>query len=147
MKFLKYCRKRFITIIHPILLIGDQRSIINMLANFNAGGIVMSGNALCLTQRRLTNDHYLELALRDAREVYKPPITLSRFWKKIDEYDDPDSHLDEILKWLDRQAEIGDYVVIEGDQRFTDRIRDYCKEHRLIPVTAVWEPSPAIRNL
>jgi hypothetical protein len=107
----------------------------------------MSGNALCLTQRRLTNDHYLKLALRNAREVYKPPVALTRFWKKVDEYTDPDERLEEVVQWLERQAQPGDYVVLEGDAHCVDVVCSYCKDHELIPAAPVWEPHADIQEL
>lgn len=107
----------------------------------------MSGNALCLTQRRLTNDHYLQLAMRDAREIYKTPVALGRFWKKVDEYTNPDDRLKEIFQWLDNQAQPGDYVILEGDPHCVDVVCSYCKEHKLIPAAPTWEPKIDIQNL
>lgn len=39
----------------------------------------MSGNAFLFTKRRLTDDHYLAIALREARDMKKPPITMTNF--------------------------------------------------------------------
>ena len=48
----------------------------------------MSGNAFLFTKRRLTDDHYLAIALREARDMKKPPITMTNFWKHAESYDD-----------------------------------------------------------
>lgn len=107
----------------------------------------MSGKAYLLTQKRLTDDHYLAIALREARDMHKPPITLSNFWKHADQHDDIDTQLKEICDWLAREAEIGDHVVLEGNEHCVKTIATYAKEHRLIPVRAIWEPEAAIRDL
>ena len=107
----------------------------------------MSGNAFLFTKRRLTDSHYLAISLREARDMKKPPITVTNFWKHAEHYDDISSQLTDILNWLDREAEIGDFVVLDGDERLVKPIAKYAKEHRLIPVRAIWEPEPAIRDL
>lgn len=107
----------------------------------------MSGKAYLLTQRRLTDDHYLAIALREARDMHKPPITMTNFWKHAADHENIDEKLSEILAWLDREAEIGDYVVLEGDAHCVKAVADHAKSHRLIPVQAIWEPEAAIRDL
>lgn len=107
----------------------------------------MSGKAYILTQRRLTDDHYLAIALRKARDMHKPPITMTNFWKHAESYDDIEAPLADILAWLDREAEIGDFVVLDGDERLVKRVASHAKEHRLTPVRAIWEPEAAIRDL
>ncbi|MDO4281265.1 MAG: hypothetical protein Q4C56_06495 [Peptococcaceae bacterium] len=107
----------------------------------------MSGKAFLLTQRRLTDDHYLQVALREARDMHKPPITMSNFWKHADNYDDPSEQLADICKWLDNVAEIGDYVVLDGNDDCVKTIAAHAKDHRLVPVRAIWEPDIAIRDL
>lgn len=111
------------------------------------GAVTMSGKAFLLTQKRLTDDHYLQIALREARDMMKPPITMSNFWKHADSHDDIEENLQDICAWLEKEAEIGDYVVLEGDEACVKHMASYAKEHRLIPVRAIWEPEPAIRNL
>lgn len=108
---------------------------------------MMSGKAFLLTQRRLTDDHYLAVALREARDMHKPPITMTSFWKHAGDYASVDEQLQGILDWLDREAEIGDYVVLEGDERCVKQVARHAKAHRLVPVQAVWEPEAAIRDL
>ena len=107
----------------------------------------MSGNAFLFTKRRLTDDHYLAIALREARDMKKPPITMTNFWKHAESYDDVEKPLHDLLAWLDREAEIGDFVVLEGDERLVKAIAKHAKDHRLIPVRAIWEPAAAIRDL
>lgn len=107
----------------------------------------MSGKAFLLTQRRLTDDHYLAIALREARDMHKPPITMTHFWKHAEGYEDIEAPLQDILSWLDREAEIGDFVVLEGDERLVKAIASHAKAHRLTPVRAIWEPEAAIRDL
>ena len=107
----------------------------------------MSGNAFLFTKRRLTDDHYLAIALREARDMHKPPITMTNFWKHAETYEDINAPLADILAWLDREAEIGDYVVLDGDERLVKALAKHAQEHRLIPVRAIWEPEAAIRNL
>lgn len=109
----------------------------------------MSGKAHILTQHRLTDDHYLAISLREARDMQKPPITMTNFWKHAESYDDEsiEAPLTDLCNWLDKEASIGDYVVLEGDPRCVRRITDYAKAHRLIPVKAIWEPEAAIRDL
>ena len=107
----------------------------------------MSGKAFLLTQRRLTDDHYLAIALREARDMHKPPITMTSFWKHADSYDVIDEAIQDILNWLDQASEIGDYVVLEGDERCVKKVASHAKAHRLIPVQAIWEPEAAIRDL
>lgn len=107
----------------------------------------MSGKAFILTKRRLTDDHYLAIALREARDMHKPPITLSNFWKHADVREDKDELMADIEHWLHTNSEIGDYVVLEGDEDCVKRIKKFAKDHRLIPVRAVWEPEAAIRDL
>lgn len=107
----------------------------------------MSGKAYLLTQRRLTDDHYLAIALREARDMHKPPITMTNFWKHAQNHEDIEAPLADILEWLDREAEIGDYVVLEGDARCVKAVAAHAKEHRLVPVQAIWEPEAAIRDL
>jgi len=107
----------------------------------------MSGKAFLLTQRRLTDDHYLAIALREARDMHKPPITMTSFWKHADAYESIDKPIHDIFTWLDNAAEIGDYIVLEGDERCVKQVASYAKEHRLVPVQAVWEPEAAIRDL
>ena len=106
----------------------------------------MSGKAYCLTQRRLTDDHYLAIALREARDMHKPPITLANSWKHSQNHDQEEL-LGEIYQWLERETEIGDYVVLDGDDAYVKAIAAYAKEHRLVPVRAIWEPEATIRDL
>lgn len=107
----------------------------------------MSGNAFLFTKRRLTDDHYLAIALREARDMKKPPITMTNFWKHAESYDDVEKPLHDLLAWLDREAEIGDFVVLDGDERLVKAIAKHAKDHRLTPVRAIWEPEAAIRDL
>ena len=106
----------------------------------------MSGKAYCLTQRRLTDDHYLAIALREARDMHKPPITLANSWKHSQNHDQEEL-LGEIYQWLERETEMGDYVVFDGDDAYVKAIAEYAKEHRLVPVRAIWEPEATIRDL
>lgn len=106
----------------------------------------MSGKAYCLTQRRLTDDHYLAIALREARDMHKPPITLANSWKHSQNHDQEEL-LSEIYQWLERETEMGDYVVLDGDDAYVKAIATYAKEHRLVPVRAIWEPEATIRDL
>lgn len=106
----------------------------------------MSGKAYCLTQRRLTDDHYLAIALREARDMHKPPITLANSWKHSQNHDQEEL-LGEIYQWLERETEMGDYVVLDGDDAYVKAIATYAKEHRLVPVRAIWEPAATIRDL
>lgn len=106
----------------------------------------MSGKAYCLTQRRLTDDHYLAIALREARDMHKPPITLANSWKHSQNHDQEEL-LGEIYQWLERETEMGDYVVLDGDDAYVKAIASYAKEHRLVPVRAIWEPEATIRDL
>ncbi len=106
----------------------------------------MSGKAYCLTQRRLTDDHYLAIALREARDMHKPPITLANCWKHSDKHDQEEL-LGEIYQWLERETEMGDYVVLDGDDAYVKAIAKFAKDHRLVPVRAVWEPEATIRDL
>lgn len=106
----------------------------------------MSGKAYCLTQRRLTDDHYLAIALREARDMHKPPITLANSWKHSQNHDQEEL-LREIYQWLERETEMGDYVVLDGDDAYVKAIATYAKEHRLVPVRAIWEPEATIRDL
>lgn len=107
----------------------------------------MSGKAFLLTKRRLTDDHYLQISLREARDMQKPPITMTNFWKHAENHDDISAPLADILAWLEREAEIGDFVVLDGDERCVKKVAHFAKEHRLIPVRAIWEPEAAIRDL
>lgn len=106
----------------------------------------MSGKAYCLTKRRLTDDHYLAIALREARDMHKPPITLANSWKHSQNHDQEEL-LGEIYQWLERETEMGDYVVLDGDDVYVKAIATYAKEHRLVPVRAIWEPEATIRDL
>ncbi len=106
----------------------------------------MSGNAFLLTQQRLTDAHYLAIALREARDMQKPPITLNRFWKHPADYENSTEQLEEIKKWLDRVTEAGDVVVLEGDDHCVDVIKDYSKEKGLVTVAARWTPEPIIED-
>ena len=107
----------------------------------------MSGKAFLLTSRRLTDDHYLAISLRGARDMQKPPITLSNFWKHAIRYDDPSAPMSDLCSWLTREAEIGDYVVLEGVDSLVKELTVFAKNHRLVPVAAIWEPEAAIRDL
>lgn len=107
----------------------------------------MSGNAFLLTKRRLIDAHYLDISLREARDMHKPPITMTNFWKHAENYDDISAPLHDILAWLDREASAGDILVLEGDPRLVAELTDYAKAHQLLPVRPEWEPEAAIREL
>lgn len=98
----------------------------------------MSGKAYLLTKRRLTDDHYLAIALRGARDMSKPPITIGNVWKHIEQHDDRDEQLEEIYKWLEREATKGDYVVLDGNEECVKAIADYAYQHQLVAVKALW---------
>lgn len=107
----------------------------------------MSGKAFLLTQKRLTDDHLLAIALREARDMQKPPITMTNFWKHAAVREDKEEGLADIQAWIASVAEIGDYVVLEGDEECVKAMKKFAKEKRLVPVRAVWEPEAAIRDL
>lgn len=107
----------------------------------------MSGNAFLLTTGRLSDKHYLEIALREARDMHKPPITLQRFWKNTAEYEDVETQLNEVCRWLERSATMGDYVALEGDTHCVQVVSDFAKKHRMVPVQIIRQPEDAIRDL
>ena len=92
----------------------------------------MSGNAFLFTKRRLTDDHYLAIALREARDMKKPPITMTNFWKHAESYDDVEKPLHDLLAWLDREAEIGDYL---NSISLQDLLNDDHQAHETCPLT------------
>ena len=98
----------------------------------------MSGNAYLLTKRRLTDDHYLAIALRGARDMNKPPITIGNVWKHIEQHDDREEQLQEIYNWLEQKATAGDYVVLDGNEECVKAIADYAQKHQLVAVKAIW---------
>ena len=57
---------------------------------------------------------------------------MTNFWKHAESYDDVEKPLHDLLAWLDREAEIGDFVVLEGDERLVKAIAKHAKAHRLI---------------
>src|SRR3712207_26945 len=107
----------------------------------------MSGNAFLLTQQRLTDAHYLAIALREARDMQKPPVTLNRFWKHVEEYENIEEQLEEVKKWLERVTQTGDVVVLEGDAYCVENIKNYSKEKGLITLAALWDPEPIIQDV
>ena len=107
----------------------------------------MSGKAYLLTKKRLTDDHYLAIALREARDMHKPPITITNAWKHIEEHDDREEQLQEVYTWLESRAEKDDYVVLDGNEECVQAVAKYAKEHELHPVRAIWDPKSIIEDL
>lgn len=100
----------------------------------------MERKAYILTQKRLLDTHYLALAIQEARTVFKPPVTIQRFWKKIDDYEVTRDYLDDTRKWIKDTCAPGDFVVLEGNTNAVMEMRRFCTNNRLEAVYPEWDP-------
>lgn len=104
----------------------------------------MSGRALILTQQRLKDAHYLALAVAEARDARKPPVTIHHFWKNYSTYDDPATYLDETCQWIEKLATPDDFVVLQGEEAAVQHLRTFCKEQQLNAFYPLWDPEPLL---
>lgn len=97
--------------------------------------------AFIFCKKKLSNEHFTILAIQDARTAVKIPITMLMAWKQVPDLPDVDASLQEMIDWLQAEAKVNDYLVLEGDPAAVETLRQAGLKMHLIPLTPGWEPN------
>jgi len=94
----------------------------------------------------LFNHEVTDEQIKDAKEslgvdeFVALPDKMQNIWSNTSPFGDlPVSELNEIISWLNSNAQKGDYVLVQGDFGATFYVVDFCLKNGLTPIYATTE--------
>jgi hypothetical protein len=88
----------------------------------------------------LTDDQIKDANSMGIDEFVRLPEKLQKKWSHVPaQLDNLDEYIEDFYKFLDAEAQPGDYVLVQGDFGMCCKTVDYCRQKSLLPVYATSE--------
>ncbi len=101
----------------------------------------MRPKLLLLFNHHITNEQRKDAAASLAvSSIVEPPEAIRDVWKRIPpELPAIEDHLAPVMSWISRQADSGDYLLVQGDFGATYLMVRYAFDNGLIPIYSTTE--------